>query len=470
MTQSSKILGNIVVTMMGRIYTGLLTFVIVAIFLPRVLTGEGFGIYAFYSTLFIILGVIVDFGSNTIAVREGARAPDRLGAIVHTLTLLRFRMGLLCFGVALVFALVFEEAWQERLLVAGAALHLLFHSIGGFGAIFHVQMKFSAVVFAGALGQTAFFAASLVLFACGRAEPGLYLVAFGAGCALSNVVFFFRGRRLVDRSITAERRDGGRLFREALPLGISAMVSIAYFHVDTILLRPLQGEEAVGLYNAAFRLLTFAILFPVYFNQVILPLISRLATADPGRLRRVVERAVLYMGVAGIPITVSLLFLSEQVLRLIYPEPFARGAGCLTILGIAVAIIFVTYPYVSTLIAIGRQKSYTWIAVIGLALNVLLNLIWIPLYSIEGAAWATVVTEAFVLCAAVYCVRRWARFWALDRRLFRIAPVAGIMAAASWWLSDGPMAVVLPGLGLLYGSALFLFRFLPFDLGDEDRD
>lgn len=470
MTQSSKIFENVVLTMVGRIYTGVLTFVIVAIFLPRVLTGEGFGIYAFYSTLFIILGVIVDFGSNTIAVREGARAPERLGAIVHSLTLLRLRMGLLCFVAAIVLAFIFEETWQERLLVAGAALHLLFHSVGGFGAIFHVQMKFSAVVFASALGHTAFFAASLVLFVCGWDEPGLYLVAFGAGYALSNVVFFYRGRRLVDGPITAERGEAGRLFREALPLGISAMVSIAYFHVDTILLRPLQGEEAVGLYNAAFRLLTFAILFPVYFNQVILPVISRLATDDPGRLRRVVERAVLYMGVAGIPIAVTLFFLSEQVLRLIYPEPFARAAGCLTILGLAVAIIFVTYPHVSTLIAVGRQKSYTWIASIGLVLNVLLNLIWIPLYSIEGAAWATVVTEAFVLCAAVYCVRSRVRFWALDRRLFRIVPVAGIMAAASWWFSNEPMALVLPGLGLLYVGALFLFGFLPFDMGDEDRD
>jgi len=470
MTQSRTVFGNVVVTMMGRIYTGLLTFVIVALFLPRVLTGEGFGIYSFYSTLFIILGVIVDFGSNTIAVREGARAPERLGSIMHSVTVLRFRMALLCFAIAILLVWVFEETWPERLLVAGAALHLVFHSIGGFGAIFHVEMKFSAVVFANAIGHTAFFGASLLLFTCRWSEPGFYLVAFGAGGALTNVIFFFRGRCLVGGPITSGRDDGRRLFREALPLGISAMVSIAYFHIDTILLRPLQGDEAVGLYNAAYRLVTFAILFPVYFNQVLLPLISRLATTDPGRFRRVVERALLYMGVAGIPIAVSLLFLSEEVLRLIYPEPFARAADCLTILGIAVAIIFMTYPQVSTLIALGRQKSFTYIAVIGLGLNVLLNVVWIPLYSIEGAAWATLITEAFVFCATLYFVKRNGRFWALGRRLFPIVPVAGIMAAASWWLCDEPMAIVLPALGLLYGGALFLFRLLPFDLGDEDRD
>ena len=173
MTRSNKFFENVIFTVAGRIYTGVLTFVIVAICLPRVLTGEDFGVYAFYSTLFVILGVIVDFGSNTIAVREGAREPERLGAILHSITLLRLAMGLLCFAVAIVFAFLFEEAWQDRLLVIGAALHLLFHSVGGFGAIFHVQMKFSAVVFASATGHTAFFAVSLGLFICGWAEPGL---------------------------------------------------------------------------------------------------------------------------------------------------------------------------------------------------------------------------------------------------------------------------------------------------------
>ena len=79
MSLSKTVLKNVLVSFTGRIYTGVLTFVVVALLLPRVLTQEGFGVYAFYSTFFVILGVIVDFGSNVIAVREGSKEPSRLG-------------------------------------------------------------------------------------------------------------------------------------------------------------------------------------------------------------------------------------------------------------------------------------------------------------------------------------------------------------------------------------------------------
>lgn len=470
MTLSHTVLRNVGVSLGGRIYTGVLTFVVVAILLPRVLTEEGFGIYAFYNTLFVILGVIVDFGSNAIAVREGSREPSRLASILRSLTALRFFMSLLCFGAAIALVLIFEEEHTSRLLIAAACLHILFYAPGAFGVVFHVRMKFTFAVLAAAFGHTLFFAAALALYLYGHAEPALYVVVFAAGLGVSNAAAFVMGRRMVPEPGTPRRGELARLFKEAFPLGISAVVSIAYFHVDTLLLRPVAGEEAVGLYNAAYRLLTFAILIPVLFNQVLLPVFSRFAGDENGRFRRVFRRAVVYMSATGIPVAIALAILAEPILRFIYPETYVRSAACLRILGAAVACIFLAYPHVSVLIASGRQAAYTWIALAGLAMNVILNLIWIPRFGIEGAAWATVLTEGFVLAAAAACVRIRAGFWALGPDLARTLLVAAAVGAASWLLRDAPMAAVLPGIGLLMFGSFWLCGLLPFDIGDEVRN
>ena len=57
------------------------------------------------------------------------------------------------------------------------------------------------------------------------------------------------GRRMVPEPGARRTGELARLFREAFPLGISAVVSIAYFHVDTLLLRPVAGDEAVGYWE-----------------------------------------------------------------------------------------------------------------------------------------------------------------------------------------------------------------------------
>jgi O-antigen/teichoic acid export membrane protein len=470
MTLSSTILRNVTVTFAGRIYSGLFTFAVVALLLPRVLSREGFGIYAFYNTLFVILGVVIDFGANTIAVREGSRDQSRLGALLNSLALLRLILSCLCFAAAAALAFVFEESGRARLLVIAASLHLLFHSLGGFAVVFHVRMKFSLLVLSTVIGQTCFFAAVVTLFCCGREEPLAYLFAFGGGLAVSNTVSFLIARRFVPCALRSEGGDLLRLVRESFPLGISAILSILYFYVDTILLRFFRGEGDVGLYNAAYRLLSFAILFSAFFSQVLLPVFSRFAHADPTRFRRVLKRSVLYMGVLSLPVTAGLAVLSEPVLRLIFPAEYGEAADCLALLGIAVAFIFVASPHVFALIAAGRQVTFTLIALCGLVVNVLLNLTWIPSYGIEGAAWATVVTEGFVLAAAVLCVRKQLGFWTVSSELISILPVTGAVCGAAWLFRDAPMALLLPCLALLFVGALYLFRLLPFNIGDEDRN
>jgi len=470
MSLSKRILKNVLISFLGRIYTAIITFVVVAVLLPRTLSEEGFGIYAFYSTIFGVLSVIVDFGANVIAVREGSREPGRLGAILYSLTFLRLVMSVICLAVSIAITLFFEREWESRLLLMAASVHILFHALGGFGVVFHLRMKFSFVVFATAIGHTCFFAVALVLFLVDHSVPEHYLLAFGAGLAVSNVVSFLLGKRLVEEPIRGASGETARLFKEAFPLGISAVLAILYFNVDTLLLRPLQGEEAVGLYSVSYRLLTFAILFPVFFNQVLLPVYSRLATTDAFGFRRVLSRCVFYMGAASVPTAVALVILAEPVLRLIYPPSYARSADCLRILGIAVAVIFLTYPHVSALITRGFQRTYTWIAVIGLLLNVVLNLLWIPRYSIEGAAFATVVTEGFVLVAVVICVKTRLEIWIVSRDMFRILPVTLVVGAGAWALQNVSILIVLPALGLLFVGSLYLFGLLPFDIGDDHRD
>ena len=301
-------------------------------------------------------------------------------------------------------------------------------------------------------------------------NPAVYLVAFGAGMACTNIGNYFFSRRFIDAPLRGASPELKRLFREALPLGISSIMVTIYFYIDTVLLRPMKGEAAVGYYNAAYRMLVFSLMVPVLFNQVIFPVFAR-CFADPeegrAKLERIFRRAVLYMGVIGVPAAVALCFFAKPLLVLVCGPAYARSTTCLWILGLAMAAIFLTYPHISILVASGRQVLFAWIAGCSGILNVCLNLVLIPRFSIEGAAWATVATEGLVLLCAVYCVFRFARMTALNPECVKIPVVAGVVGFTSLFLRNQELYWALPLLGIVYLGTLFAVRLLPFDIQDE---
>jgi O-antigen/teichoic acid export membrane protein len=473
MTLSRTIFKSMIAQFMGRFYTSLISFVVTMVMLARLLTPDQFGVFNFYLTLFYIFNTIIDFGLNTIVIREASQNAGRLTGLALALMRLRGIMAVICMLVVWGIALCVEDAWDFRLLIFLASTHLLFNCLGGFSVVFHVHMRFDRVALAAALGHTLFLAISVMLFAADFTNPAYYLIAYGVGVAGTNLANLVFSRRFMDQGIRGTPEPVKGLFKEALPLGISTIMVTLYFYIDTVLLRLLAGEAEVGYYNAAYRILAFSLMVPVLFNQVIFPVLSRCFNgegADGARLERIFRRAVLYLGVTGLPVSAALLFLAEPVIVLVSGPTYASSARCLAILGLALAVIFLTYPHISVLIASGRQKLFAWIAGVSGLFNLLLNLWLIPEYSIEGAAWATVVTEALVLLCAIACAWKYTRLHALSPEMVKIPLLTAVVAVVACALRAQPLYASLPALVVLFAVALFLMKLLPFDIQDEDRD
>ena len=90
--------------------------------------------------------------------------------------------------------------------------------------------------------------------------------------------------------------------------------------------------------------------------------------------------------------------------------------------------MFVAPVFYNVLIAINKQKHLILVGVLSIALNVGLNLILIPRYSYNGAASATIVSEAFVLVGLSFIARRHYEFRL--ERTFLVRVLGATVAAA----------------------------------------
>lgn len=113
-------------------------------------------------------------------------------------------------------------------------------------------------------------------------------------------------------------------------------------------------------------------------------------------------------------------------------------------------------------VAMDLQRRYLWLAALGLVLNVALNVVLIPEYGIEAAAWVTLATEVVVVAFATAMVLRRMEMRLSLRRLGLALAAATAAALAVWGLRQaGAGAIVLIlAMAALYPALLVALRAL----------
>ncbi|MCE5213553.1 MAG: polysaccharide biosynthesis C-terminal domain-containing protein, partial [Methanobacterium sp.] len=153
------------------------------------------------------------------------------------------------------------------------------------------------------------------------------------------------------------------------------------------------GNEAVGLYNAAYRLVLVFLFVPSVLNTAIFPAMSQFYINSKESLNVAYKKYFNYMAIIGIPLGIGTTLLADKIILLIYGAEFSNAVIALQILVWSAVIIFMSGAFARLLEASDKQMAITKIAAICAVFNIILNLIVIPKYGYVGASVITVLTE-----------------------------------------------------------------------------
>jgi O-antigen/teichoic acid export membrane protein/glycosyltransferase involved in cell wall biosynthesis len=460
---SRRILSGTAVQIAARLVVSLAGFAILVV-AARTLSSAAFGRYTYYLTTFVLAAYFINSGCDAVALREIAR--DRRGEPTILGGVVRFKLAAALVVIAAIAALawIYEATLASRLLVILASTHLLGQALATPVVSFQARLRFGLPSVARIAGSLCFLIAGLVYLLLGERRPEILLVLFGAGHLVYVSIVLVASRSLVRFRFDQTRQEFASFFREMAPIGLAAIANSLYMYMDTLFLRQLSGEAAVGYYNAAYRLLVFALIIPGFFAQTLFPVLSRCHTHHPELFAQLMRRAVLYLLLVGAPLAVSLQLLARPIVHGLYGQSGGDTVQVLAVLGWAMLLAFASFPFITALTAIRRQVAFMKIALAAAALNGVLNVFWIPSFGIVGAAWATVITEAMVLALAAGVLVRATAILPLTTELWKV-PVAGAaMGVLSWWIRDWNLVPVLIVAALGMVATLYLLRCLPIDL------
>jgi O-antigen/teichoic acid export membrane protein len=247
--------------------------------------------------------------------------------------------------------------------------------------------------------------------------------------------------------------------RMAFVFGLGSGLYTLYSKIDVVMLERMVGQEAVGVYTAAYTLLENLEVVSIVFTAAFMPYVIRILMTSEERAFTDSRRSMCYLLLLGIPTAILLAVFAEPVVSLLYGSAFGSSAVVLRVIIPALPVKYAFAILAIYLIANNREITGLYSGALGVVLNVILNLFLIPRFAEMGAAVATAVTESVVLVLQFVFVLMYTGRTLYPVNLRKIL-VANLLLAVFVLLARNVGAVLtVVSAVLLYGFILFAMGF-----------
>ncbi len=377
-----------------------------------------YGKYFMLLNFSIILQILLDLGLENFNRREIARHSNLLEKYLSNIITLKLTLGIVYFAVCSAigyFALNFRFAEFKLLLVLLfnqflACFILYFRAnLGGLhlfkaDSIISVLDRFLVIMITGILlwGNITKQAFRIEWFVYAQT------VAYAISAVISFTIIFFRAEYIRPRF---DVKYYIAVLKQCLPYAILILLMATYLRIDIVLLGKLlpDGPEQAGIYAHSYRIVEILSNYGYLFAILLLPIFSRMIKQNES-VEQLVQLSYLLIITPAIVISITCAFFRNEIIGLLYDEHIKISASVFGKIIFSFLGMCTTYIFGTLLTANGNLRILNIIAGGGVAINIILNLVLIPRYGVQGAAITNVSTQVYMTIAQIILSTRLFRF------------------------------------------------------------
>lgn len=464
MSTARKVAKNTTVLLTAQIISYIFTFFI-AMYTARYLGVEGFGTLSIAFAFTGILGVFTDLGLGTLTIREVARNKSLKDKYVANTSVIKIILNSFTFGLIAIVVYIFGYPEEVKLVIYLITISLLINSFySQFNAIFQAYEKMEIISITTILNSILVFSGVLIAIYLNKS---IFIFAFiyiisSLFCLIFNLIIYTWKFKLPPLDIDLSFWKS--TIKEAWPFALTGIFISIYFWIDSVMLSVIAGNEAVGLYNAAYKILMVLLFIPSVFIAALFPVMSKHFKSAQNLLKMEYEKAFKYLFITAVFIFVYGILFANEIIYSIFGNGYLPSILILQILMLVVPVIFLNSLLGNILSAINKQRFVSIVALLNAIFNIGLNIFLIPKYGYIGASIATVLTETSGFTIGFIYVNRY--FFKISIREYMIKPLLGgfLFAFIMYYLKIVMPWVFAAALGLFaYLAILYLFKLINED-------
>lgn len=197
------------------------------------------------------------------------------------------------------------------------------------------------------------------------------------------------------------------IIKKSFPYALLIVLMMLYNRVDSVMLERLlaDGEYEAGIYAQSYRLLDAFFMFASLFSGLLYPLFARTLN-DKNEIKSLLEVSSNIL-LPGSILLAGICFIDwEFILNLFYTNDISYTGQVFQILMFSFIPICITLLFGTLLTVNGNLKLLNWVSLIGIMVNIALNIYFIPIYGALGTTYISLFTQLVVaLIQLLYVVK-----------------------------------------------------------------
>ena len=366
----------------------------VGVYVARYLGPERFGLLSYANSFVGLFLALATLGLDSIVIRELVKNPESRNELLGTAFGLKIFGTIIMWFFILVSVPIIENDNQTNIFIAILSFAILFQVFNVIDFNYQAEVKSKYVV------KVQFFqlifSSSTKLFLIFIKAPLLWFVwvycfdTFLLAIGLVVIYMIKSGNFLLWRWKWEFART---LMRDSWPLILSGIIVSIYVNIDQVMIKHMIDEQAVGIYAIATRISTAWYFIPIAITSSMFPAILNAKYNNSSIYQQRLQALYDILVWLAILIAIVILCLSESIIDLLVGQEYAPAASVLSIA--IIAGIFTNIGLINNKFfeAENRQIDILYRSLLGVSVNIFLNIILIKKYGVYGAAMATVAAQ-----------------------------------------------------------------------------
>lgn len=413
---------NTIKTVFGIIFP-LITFP----YISRVLMAENVGKVNFGNSIVSYFSLIASLGVSTYAIRECSKVRDnqdelnKTASQIFSINIVSTLISYLALAVTLIVARPLDN-YRELICIQSATI--LFTTLGA--DWLNSAMEDFKYIAVRTIGMQLFSLALMFLFVRKPEDYIKYAVISVVASSGANIINIFYRRKFCKTVFTIHMD-----FKKHLPpilLMFSMILSqIIYTNSDITILGLIRGDYEVGLYSTAAKIYRLVNTTIASIAWVVMPQLSTgFANKDYREINRLLMYSLNFIIVLGLPCIIGANAIALPIIDVLAGPEYYGAVTAFRILTITLSFSLLGgWVGNMTMLPAGRENVCLLTCFFSALVNIILNLILIPLYGLNAAATTTAIAECAGLFLSLRFIDKNIRISNL-KEMFK-APIIGSM-------------------------------------------
>lgn len=228
----------------------------------------------------------------------------------------------------------------------------------------------------------------------------------------------------------------------------------------------LTNDYQVGLYSTAAKIYTIIKNVLAAMLMVLIPRFSLLINKNNlSNANELFSKVFNTMSILLLPISVGLFMTSSDIILLVAGKNYLAGSEALKLLSVATIFSLFAYMYTQCILIPAKEENIVFKAtLISAVANIILNLVLIPIFGMNAAAFTTIIAEFIVFYIAFKESNKIVKLEGIKRNLITVfwgCVIIIVVCAALDRLIQNAIIRLFASVfvsGILYGVTLILMR------------